>query len=99
MPTNLPQVPKQEFVVEHYNTPISFWVKSRSVGGSSYLVVLKTDEYPWGVCQCKHFVTTVGPAQKRGERRMCYHIERARAAFDQWAIDIFYARDKNTPDE
>ena len=92
----LDQTPKQELVVEHFDAPLRFMVKSRSVGGATYLVDLGSEKYPHGECHCKHFVTTVGPAQLRGEARKCYHILRAEWALLKWIIPVLRAQDKNT---
>jgi hypothetical protein len=94
----LSQVPRQEAPVEHFDSPIRFMVKSRSQTGHSYLVDLGSDKYPDGECHCRYFVTTVGPAQLRGEHKRCYHIERAREEFCNWAIQAFKDQDKNPHD-
>ena len=93
----LSQVPPQESVVEHFDSPLRFHVKSRS-RHDPYTVDLGSSKYPWGECQCRHFITTVGPAQLRGERKTCYHIERARDAFTTWMIGVLKEQDKNTSD-
>jgi hypothetical protein len=93
------QTPKQECVVEHFDSPLRFHVRSRSETGQSYLVDLGSDKYRYGECHCQHFLKVVGPAQLRGERRECYHLARARDAFTDWAIQAFKAQDKNDPDD
>lgn len=92
----LSQVPPQREVVEHFDSPLRFMVKSRTKD-TSYLVDLGSDKYPLGECHCRYFITTVGPAQIRGQRKMCYHIDRAREAFCTWAIDAFREQEKHDP--
>ena len=92
---NLDQSPPQKYTCEMFDSPLRWWVKSRGTSGSTYLVDLKTDEFPDGECQCKHFLMTVGPAQKRGEHKTCYHIELAKWAFAEWAINREYKADQN----
>ena len=89
--------PKQDLVVEHFDSPLRFMCRSMSQSGVSYLVDLGSDDYPYGSCHCKHFECVVGPAQKRGEKRMCQHIARARESFTDWSIAAFKLQDKNIP--
>jgi hypothetical protein len=91
----LSKVPRQDIVVEHFDSPLRFMVRSRSQSGVSYLVDLGDDEFPLGSCHCKHHVCVCGPAQKRGERKWCQHVEMARQAFTDWAIAAFKRQDRN----
>jgi len=99
MTSNLTQVPKQEAIVAHYDNPLRFMVQSRSASGKAYLVDLGDHKYPFGSCQCRWFITNCGPAQLRGERRTCYHIERARSEFADWAIEAFRKQDLNISED
>jgi hypothetical protein len=92
---NLTQVPQQKLMVEHADSLLRFWVKSRSQSDVAHLVDLGSDDYPDGECTCKHFECVCGPSQKRGEHRVCQHIVRARDALTDWIIPILKQQDKN----
>jgi len=93
---NLDQVPPQKFLVEHADSILRFWVRSRSQSGVAYLVDIGgTKEFPHGECSCAHFQFVVGPAQRRGEVRRCQHIMLAREEFANWAIAQFKLQDHN----
>ena len=94
--TPLTQVPKQESLVEHGDTPLEFWVRSRSRHDTEHKVVLADpDHNGHDSCDCRWFITTCWPSIRRGTLKRCWHIEMARAAFTDWVIPIFRAQDKN----
>ena len=101
MPEPLTQVPRQECIVEHRrdsNNPLEFTVKSRTRSETEYQVSLFDVNHGGNPsCTCRHYVTTVGPALRRGESRSCWHIDMAERAFLKWIIPIVAAQDKNLP--
>lgn len=97
--TALNQIPPQKCMVEHFDSILRFMVRSRGTSGATYLVDLGDARYPNGSCTCRHFITTIGPAQLRGEDRCCWHMEMARWHFMKWALDVFRAHElKRNPD-
>lgn len=74
------------------DSPLRYWVKSRSRGGKEHLTEL--DAYGGiGKCECEDFTIRKEPAIRRGEAKSdpapyrCWHLEHARDHLLQKVIE------------
>lgn len=77
---------------EPHDSPLRWLVPSKSNEGEEHLVDLGAPE-----CTCRYWVTTVGPALRKGltPRQYCSHYHSAKCTFTEWAIKKFKDYDKN----
>lgn len=81
-------------IYEPFDYPTRWLIESSTANHEPYLVDLGA----WGCrgeCQCRHWVTVVGPKVKKGEWFSCKHINIARERFCNWAIRAFADKDPN----
>lgn len=79
---------------EMYDYCLRWLVPSSSSANVSYLTDLGSYGGR-GECNCRHWVTTVGPKVKKGNNVQCKHLRIAREKFTEWAILKFAEKDPN----
>jgi hypothetical protein len=81
---------------EMFDSPLRWHVPSKSVEGETHLVDLGVKQ-----CSCRYWVTTVGPALRKGEkpRQYCSHYKAAKDAFSDWALEKFIQHEKKQNEE
>lgn len=79
---------------EMYDYCLRWLVPSSSSVNVSYLTDLGAYDGR-GECNCRYWVTTVGPKVKKGQNVQCKHLRIAREKFTDWAIQAFLKNDPN----
>jgi len=86
--------PGEPIIYEPFNGPLEWQIPSSESVHAPYVVNLGAFGCR-GSCQCRWWITTVGPKVKKGKWVSCKHIQIARQRFTDWIIRELAKRDPN----